>query len=65
MDYRDPSDPGNGLRYRTGETCIEPECDRPAGTAWSPHWCFECNVQRMDRINRQLESWRSKPPKDA
>ena len=55
-DYRDPYHPGNGSEHRTGKPCIEPGCDRPAGTAWSPHWCCECNIARMDRITEQLES---------
>lgn len=53
--YRDPDYPGNGPEYHTGEECVESDCTRPAGTGWSPYWCFECNVIRMDRIGRQLE----------
>jgi hypothetical protein len=30
-------------------------CDRPAGTLWSPYWCFEHNVERIRRISRQLD----------
>jgi hypothetical protein len=52
--YKDPKHPGNGKKYRTGKPCIE-GCGRPAGTWWSPHWCFECNVQRIDRITKSLE----------
>lgn len=52
--YRDPRHRGNSKLYHTGRDCIEPGCRRPAGTAWSDLWCFECNVRRMDRIDRQL-----------
>lgn len=52
MNYRDPSDPGNSPKYHTGKKCIE--CGAPAGTAWSPLWCFVHNVKRMDRIDKSL-----------
>lgn len=55
MSYHDPYSPGNAPGHRTGKTCIEEGCDRPAGTAWSPHWCVECNILRMDRIEKSLE----------
>lgn len=54
MSYRDPHDVGNSPAYHTGKPCIEPGCGRPAGTAWSPLRCFEHNVERIDRINHQL-----------
>ena len=53
--FDDPKDPGNGSRYRTGKTCTCIGCNKPAGTAWSPHWCFKHNVERIRRINRNLE----------
>jgi len=53
--YQDRNDEGNGPLYNTGKKCITCH-ERPAGTAWSPHWCFECNVERMDRITRNMES---------
>jgi hypothetical protein len=53
MGYDDPNDPGNSAQHHTGKLCIE-GCGRPAGTLWSPHWCFECNVVRMNRITVQL-----------
>lgn len=62
MAYEDPEHPGNGKKYRTGKSCIE-ECGRPAGTWWSPLWCFECNIKRMRRVSASLESIiRSKNP---
>jgi len=57
--YKDPKHEGNGERYRTGKRCIgHPrgfKCDEPAGTKWSPHWCFDCNVKRIDGINASLD----------
>ena len=53
--YQDPNNKGNSSKYHTGKLCIE-GCGRPAGTAWSPYWCFECNVKRMDRINTQFDA---------
>lgn len=56
--YKDPDHEGNSKDHHTGKPCVEPRCDRPAGTAWSPYWCFECNVERMDRIDGNLEEIR-------
>ena len=53
--FEDPEHPGNGPEHRTGEPCATPGCYRPAGTAWSPYWCFECNVERIRRIAGQLD----------
>jgi hypothetical protein len=53
--YNDPNDPGNSAAFHTGKICIEPGCDKPAGTAWSPYWCFEHNVKRIDRISKSLK----------
>lgn len=55
VGYDDPKHEGNSPKYHTGKLCIE-GCGRPAGTAWSPYWCFECNVKRINRINGQMES---------
>jgi len=52
--YDDPKHEGNSEKYHTGKKCIE-GCGKPAGTLWSPHWCFECNVKRINRINEQFE----------
>lgn len=59
MSYRDRDDPGNDHKYHTGKRCIESGCERPAGTAWSKLWCFEHNVERMDRISAALEAARA------
>jgi hypothetical protein len=53
--YKDPNDEFNSPKYHTGKDCIEPGCSKPAGTWWSPLWCFECNVKRIDRISGQFE----------
>lgn len=52
--YEDPKHEGNSDDHLTGLLCIT-GCGRAAGTAWSPHWCFECNVDRMRRITKKLE----------
>ena len=52
--YNDPNHEGNSEKYHTGKLCVE-GCRRPAGTAWSPYWCFECNVKRINRINKHLK----------
>lgn len=54
--FEDPSHPGNSEKYHTGKPCYEAGCNRPAGTAWSPYWCFECNVERMKRIGASLRA---------
>jgi len=57
--YDDPNDEGNSEKYHTGKLCIE--CGkRPAGTAWSPYFCFECNVKRIKRIDEQLKQIKKK-----
>jgi hypothetical protein len=53
--YKDPNAEGNSAKYHTGKPCIEPGCNEPAGTGWGPHWCFKHNVERIDRISRQME----------
>lgn len=55
MSYHDPDSPDNAPGHRTGKPCIEEGCSRPAGTGWSPYWCVECNIKRMDRIEKSLE----------
>ena len=54
--YQDPNHVGNSERYHTGETCCEKGCTEPAGTWWSPYWCFKHNVERIDRISSTLEN---------
>jgi len=52
--YDDPKHEGNSEKYHTGKLCIN-GCGRPAGTAWSPHWCFECNVKRIKNIDAAFD----------
>lgn len=54
--FEDPNNVGNGPKYRTKNKCIEAGCNQFAGTAWSPHWCFMHNVERMRRIDEQMKS---------
>jgi len=54
--FEDPNNKGNSYIYYTGKPCIEPECNEPAGTVWSPFWCFKHNVERIKRISIQLDN---------
>ena len=53
--YNDKECEGNSSIHHTGKKCIEKGCNNPAGTAWSPHWCVDCNIKRINRINKSLE----------
>ncbi len=55
--YADPNHIGNSAKYHTGKPCIERGCKAPSGTRWSPLWCFEHNVKRIDRISSSLEDF--------
>jgi hypothetical protein len=52
--YADPTDPRNGPAHHTGKPCVEWGCPDPAGTAWSPYFCFRHNVERFARIDKGL-----------
>jgi len=52
--FEDPNHEGNSDKYHTGKKCIEKGCCEPAGTWWSPHWCFKHNVERIHRIDAGL-----------
>jgi len=52
--YNDRECEGNSEKYHTGKECIENGCKNPAGTAWSPFWCVDCNIKRIDRVTEQL-----------
>lgn len=52
--YEDPEHEGNSPKYRTGKTCVEPGCDKAAGTRWGPYWCFKHNVERIKRIDAKM-----------
>ena len=53
--YANPLHPGNRLRPRI--KCIG--CGKKGCiTAWGP-WCFDCNVERMDRIGRRFDPLRA------
>ena len=53
--YADPMHEGNSERYHTGKRCTEANRKNPAGTMWSPHWCFKHNKDRMARIIASLK----------
>lgn len=54
LPFEDPKHRGNSSVYHTGVKCCTEGCDNPAGTWWSPHWCFEHNAKRIHRITKQL-----------
>lgn len=54
--YEDPNNPNNSATHHTGKECIELGCENPAGTAWSPHWCWQCNAKRLERVSAGLEA---------
>ena len=54
--YEDKTHIANSDKYHTGRDCIEDGCQKPAGTHWSPHWCFDHNVERMKQISVSLEN---------
>ncbi len=45
------------LNITQAKKCIEKDCNNPAGTRWSPYWCKECNIKRMDNITKNLEEF--------
>jgi hypothetical protein len=66
--FEDPAHPGNNAVYHAGKPCAVTGCEAPAGTWWSPHWCFTHNVERIHRVSRQLEEFcagRGIPPATA
>ncbi len=48
--------PGYSPEYHTGKSCIEIGCNKPAGTAWTPYWCAEHDIERKKRISSNLDS---------
>lgn len=55
MNYENPDHDGNSPKWHTGKPCVEKGCKKPAGTWWSPAWCFDHNVERMKRISAGLD----------
>lgn len=53
--YEDPNDEGNSSRHHTGRQCVESGCTEPAGTAWSPWWCFKHNVERIRQVDESMK----------
>ena len=60
LPYQDPAHDGNSAQYHSGKSCRTKGCKEPAGTWWSPLWCFRHNVERMDNISSTLESMADK-----
>lgn len=55
MNYENPDHDGNSPKWHTGKPCVEKGCGKPAGTWWSPLWCFDHNTERMRRVSAGLE----------
>lgn len=53
--YWDKNHKFNSSKYHTGKKCIEKGCDKPAGTIWSPYWCYKHNAKRLERVAKQLD----------
>lgn len=60
LPYQDPKHEGNSAKYHTGKPCVVKGCEKPAGTWWGPSWCFEHNVERLDRISVSLDDFARK-----
>lgn len=60
LAFEDPNHEGNLSKYHSGKPCHTKGCKEPAGTRWSPYWCFKHNVERMNRISAQLEDFAEK-----
>ena len=52
--FEDSDHEGNSAAYHTGKRCVTKGCKEPAGTWWSPHWCFKHNVERIRGIDASL-----------
>ena len=48
--------PSKAHKACIGFPCDGLPCGNEAGTAWSPYWCFDCNVKRIDSISASLEN---------
>ena len=49
--YQDPKHSGNKIRPKI--KCVG--CGiKGCITAWGP-WCYKCNIERMDRISKNLD----------
>lgn len=53
------------LGYYSGRPCVVTGCDKPAGTAWGPHWCQQHNAERLNRIRSSLEKLAASPRSDG
>lgn len=45
---------GHVCQKPSGRHCLV--CSEPAGTLWGPNFCPRCDMERLDRITRQLEA---------
>lgn len=54
LAFENPDHVGNSSQFYSGRPCRAKGCGNPAGTMWSPLWCFTHNVERMNRITAGL-----------
>jgi hypothetical protein len=45
---------GHICQVPSGKDCFD--CGKPAGTAWGPYFCPDCDVKRLDKIEANLKS---------
>lgn len=43
---------GHVCQQPSGLRCVD--CGAPAGTLWGPHFCPDCDVKRLDKIDGSL-----------
>lgn len=55
QDENHDADDGYGEKYWTGKECIIEGCTKPAGTGWGPLWCKDHDIERRNRVTRQME----------
>jgi hypothetical protein len=54
MSHPNCKGPEHVCHKPSGRPCLEPGCNKPAGTLWGPMWCPEHDRERLDRIDTQL-----------
>jgi hypothetical protein len=47
---------GHVCEEPSGRTCVETDCDQPAGTLWGPLWCPAHDEERLNRVSGGIEN---------
>lgn len=50
-------DAGHVCQQPSGRICVERGCDEPAGTLWTPFWCPDHDVERLERVSAGLRTF--------